>query len=93
MTDKAIHRILAAIIASTAITCNTEAIASTCYDIAVQRFNKARVTLDAPYNYAQAVYAGSPPIDCKIDSLYLGEYSLRITCADGFKYEIGTTGY
>ena len=73
--------------------CNTDALANTCYNIAVQRFNKARATLKATYNSAQAVYAGRTPVDCTIKLLYLSEYSLRISCGDGYKYEIGTTDY
>lgn len=86
-------QIYAALVAGVSLSCNTDSLASTCYEIAVQRFNKARATLQAPYNSAQAIYAGRPPVDCTIDSLYLSEYSLRISCADGYKYEIGTTGY
>jgi hypothetical protein len=67
--------------------------ASTCFDIAAQTFGKARVTLKAPYNYAQAIYAGKAPVNCKIDSFYLGDYSLKISCQDGFRYEIETTDY
>ena len=86
-------RFWASMAATAAIACTTEAMANTCFDIAAQRYGKARVTLQAPYNYAQAVYKGSTPVSCTIDSLYLGEYSLRISCQDGYKYEIGTTDY
>jgi len=93
MKAKLKTRIYATIVAGASLSCNTDALANTCYDIAVQRFNKARATLQAPYNSAQAAYAGKPPVDCTIDSLYLSEYSLIISCGDGYKYEIGTTGY
>jgi len=93
MQTKLRIQVYAALVAGVSLSCNTDAFASTCYDIAVQRFNKARATLQAPYNSAQAIYAGRPPVDCTIDSLYLSEYSLRISCADGYKYEIGTTDY
>ena len=93
MQAKLKTQIYAVFIAGASLSCNTDALANTCYDIAVQRFNRARATLQAPYNSAQAIYAGRPPVDCTIDSLYLSEYSLRISCADGYKYEIGTTEY
>jgi hypothetical protein len=86
-------RFWATLAATTALTYTTEAMANTCFDIAAQRYGKTRVRLEAPYNYAQAIYAGRPPVNCSIDSLYLGEYSLKISCQDGYKYEIGTTDY
>ena len=86
-------RFWAALAATTALACSTKAMASTCFDIAAQRYGKSRVTLEAPYNYAQAIYAGRAPVSCTIDSFYLGEYSLRISCQDAYKYEIGTTDY
>jgi len=85
--------IYAALLSGTSLCCNTDALANMCYDIAVQRFNKGRATLKAPYNSAQAVYGGRTPVDCTIKSLYLSEYSLRINCGDGYKYEIGTTDF
>lgn len=82
-----------AFIMGAAFACNAEAMASTCFGVAVQRYNKARHSLEAPYNYAQVVYAGKAPVECTISSLYLGEYSVRLRCGDGYRYEIGTTGY
>lgn len=91
--EKVNSRFWATLVATTALTYTTETMASTCFDIAAQRYGKARVTLEAPYNYAQVIYAGRAPINCTIGSLHLGEYSLRISCQDGYKYEIGTTDY
>lgn len=86
-------RICAGLVACVSLSCNADVLANTCYDIAVQRFNKARRILQAPYNSAQVAYTGRAPVDCRIDSLYLPEYSLRLSCSDGYKYEIGTTDY
>lgn len=69
------------------------ATASPCFDIAVQQYSKARVVLEAPFNYAQAIRTQSPVTKCIIDDLYLGDYYLKISCLDGYKYEIGTSGY
>ena len=83
----------AAVVACAALTFNAQVQASPCYNKAVQRYNKARVTLSAPYNFAQAIYAGKKPVNCSINSLNLTEYALKLSCEDGYKYEIGTTGY
>jgi hypothetical protein len=69
------------------------ATASPCFDIAVQKYSKQRVVLEAPFNYAQAIRTQGPTENCNINALYLGEYSLKIGCPDGYKYEIGTTEY
>ena len=82
-----------AIVIVGALALDAHAMASSCYDIAIQRYNKSRVSLVAPYNYAQVVSTGKAPVNCTINSLFLGEYSIRISCSDGYKYEIGTTDY
>jgi len=56
--------------------------------------NKYKFQDVAPYNYAQVIYPGQAPIKCTIDFLnYPPTYMRKINCADGYKYEIGTTNY
>jgi hypothetical protein len=79
---------LAALMAPLCIA-NAKALALDCYEAATARYNRARVSIDAPYNYARAIHKGKPPYNCNIKSHYVTEYSLRIICQDGYQYEIG----
>jgi len=65
-----------------------------CFWNAVQRYNtrrQLRVGYKAPYNYAQAIYPGQAPIKCTINYQHPYQFIYKTSCADEYKYEIGTT--
>jgi len=67
-----------------------------CFWNAVERYNtipQSRVGYKAPYNYAQAIYPGQAPVKCTINFQHPYRFIYKISCADGYKYEIGTTAY
>lgn len=63
-----------------------------CFWNAVEKYdtNPSPPFFEAPYNYAQVIYPGQAPIKCTINDKHPYKHEYKISCVDGYKYEIGT---
>jgi hypothetical protein len=85
-------RFIKALLPTIVIIVSAPAAALECFDSATSRYSLSRVALKAPYNSVYAV-ANNKKVDCRLIKTELHEYMVIAKCANGFRYEVGTTEY
>lgn len=65
--------------------------AKPCYNRAVQRYNKGGIQLVAPFNSVRVIRRDLASINCEFTYFEPIDHAMKISCNDGYRYEVGTT--